>query len=78
MTEPTGFVNGLPQTGFVLDTVLADAIGISRETLVDWLVKYEIPHKRPGTRIFVNCEQFYAGLPDGLSGNYKPKGKAGD
>lgn len=60
------YPNGLPQTGKILDTKLAEAFNVSSETIRDWLVKYQIPHKKPGSRIVIDCEQFYAGLPDGL------------
>lgn len=50
-----------------MDIQLAEIIGISRETLLDWLTKFSIPHRRPGTRVFVRMETFYDGLPEGLS-----------
>jgi len=65
-TSSAIFQNPLPQSGWVLDSQLADSIGISRETLVDWLNRYQIPHRKPGSKIFVCMEVFYASLPDGL------------
>lgn len=72
--ENAGFSNPLPQSGWVLDSHLAKVIGVSRETLVDWLIKFRIPHRRPGTRIFINMEVFFNGLPDGLADD-EPKKK---
>lgn len=75
-TSLSSFQNPLPQSGWVLDIHLADSIGISRETLVDWLVKFQIPHRRPGTRIFINMEAFFNGLPDGLTDGEATKQKS--
>lgn len=69
------FPNGLPQTGWILDSTLADAIGVSSETLRDWLTKFQIPHRRPGSKVFIQVEVFYQNLPDGLSDGEKGKSR---
>jgi hypothetical protein len=77
-TGSSVFHNPLPQSGWVLDSQLADSIGISRETLVDWLNRYSIPHRKPGSKIFVCMEVFYSHLPDGLGDtNGETKRKSG-
>jgi excisionase family DNA binding protein len=65
--------NRIPQHGWVLDIDLANALGVSRETLVDWLHKYRIDHSKPGCRILIRMETFFAGLPSGLTGETKRK-----
>lgn len=58
--------NRIPQHGWVLDSDLAIALGVTRETLNDWLHKYRIDHAKPGTKAIINMETFFAGLPSGL------------
>lgn len=59
------FTNPMRQTGWMRDIDLNDATGIGRETLLDWMLKDAITHKRPGTRAFIHMEKFYTALPDG-------------
>jgi hypothetical protein len=70
------FQNPLPQSGWVLSQHLAEAIGVSSETIADWLHKYGIPHRKPGSKIIIHMETFFSSLPEGL-GDIDPKKKAG-
>lgn len=76
MPDRNGFVHRLPQSGIVTDSELAEAMQCSRETIGDWLLKYEIDHGWTGSRRIIDVAKFYAGLPSGLPADEpKPKGK---
>lgn len=65
MSTSVPFIHRLPQSGWVLSTELAEAVGISDETVKDWLRDFRIPHKKLGTRTFVSMDEFFLNLPDG-------------
>lgn len=65
MSTGNSFIHRLPQSGWVLSMELAEAVGISDETIKDWLRDYQIPHKKLGTRTFIDMESFFENLPNG-------------
>jgi hypothetical protein len=65
MSTQSSFVHRLPQRGWVLSTELAEAVDISDETIKDWLRDFAIPHKKLGTRTFIDMAAFFENLPDG-------------
>lgn len=69
----TTLENRIPQQGWVLDTDLANALSVTRETLLDWLHKYKIDHAKPGIRVLIHMETFFAGLPSGLISGQRVK-----
>lgn len=52
----------LPQTGWILSTELAEAIGCSAETIGDWIQKYNLPGTTVGSKTFIHLEAFYNAL----------------
>jgi hypothetical protein len=65
MSTGIPFIHRLPQSGWVLSTELAAAVDISDETIKDWLRDFAIPHKKLGTRTFIDMAAFFENLPDG-------------
>ena len=54
----------LPQTGWVLDTAFAASLGVSQETLRDWIHEYRLPARQVGRTILIRAEEFYQALPN--------------
>ena len=70
----------LPQSGWILDSALADCLTVSKETLRDWIKLYKLPARQVGNTILIHLETFYASLPPIQHGDapekpLNPKGK---
>ena len=63
----------LPQTGWILDSQLAPMLGVSSETLRDWIKRYTLPARQVGNTILIHLETFYASLPPFQHGDSSEK-----
>ena len=53
----------LPQTGWTTSDRLAEAFGVSDETVRDWLRKYQLPARVLGSKVVIHMETFWESLP---------------
>ena len=63
----------LPQSGWVNDTVLAAAIGVTPKTLREFLREFSIEHIRFKTAAIINMETFFEQAPKQGSSSGKEK-----
>jgi hypothetical protein len=58
---------GLPQNSWETEKRWYDALGVSSRTFRDWLIDYNIPHKRLGSTILVYAPLSYEHAANGLN-----------
>lgn len=71
-TETSGYLNGLPQTGWIREDHLAASLEVHPKTLRRWLSRFQKPvAKQVAGVVLIFLDEFYSGLPD-LEAEEKP------
>ena len=76
--DKTGWLNGLPQKGWIKETDLADALGVHQKTLRRQIIQQGISGRIVAGVLLLDVEVFYQGLQEGPKfAEPKPKAKKG-